>query len=80
MVTLQIRSYSCLDRSKYLMSMENLNPNWTFLVLNLPLTKGDSKVQQHKDSPPVSVFRDRKEVKHHRKYQAMIKTEVGIPW
>ena len=40
------------------------NSNWTFIVLNLVLTKGDSKAQQHLDSQPISVTRDRKEVEH----------------
>ena len=36
------------------------NTNWTFIALNLQLMKGDSKMQQHQDSQPISASRDRK--------------------
>ena len=49
-------------------------------MLNLPLTKEDFKAQQHQDNQPISVSRDRKEVKHHRELSGMIKTKVGMLW
>ena len=33
-----------------------------------------------KNSQPISVSRDRKESKHHRGRQGMIKPKVGMPW
>ena len=49
-------------------------------MLNLPLTKGDSGAQQHQDSHPISVSRDRKEIEHHRECQGMIKPKMSMPW
>ena len=43
------------------------------MLLNLPLTTGDSKVQQHQDSQPISVSRDRKEVTHHREHRGWLR-------
>ena len=53
------------------------NSNSTFAALNLPLTKGNSKVQHHQDSQPNSVSRNRKEVEHHRECQGIIKAKEG---
>ena len=67
--------------SLYLIHMENnSNSNRTFIALNLPLMKGDSKVQQYQSDPPISVSRYRKEEEHHRECQGMIKTKLGMPW
>ena len=34
--------------------------DWTFIVLNVPFTKGDPKAQQHQDSQPIYVTGDKK--------------------
>ena len=57
----------------------NSNSNRTFIALYLPSMKGDSKPQQHQDSQPISVSRDRKEAHHHREDQGFNKTKVGMP-
>ena len=65
---------------RYDTDLTHSNYNQTFIVLNLPLMKGDSKVQQHQHRQPISVSRDRKEAKHNRECHWMTKTRVGMPW
>ena len=58
----------------------NSNSDWTFIALNLPIQE-DSKAQQnHKNSQPKSVSRDRRGVKHHEECQGMIQVKVGMLW
>ena len=48
------------------------------MALNLPLTIGDSKVQQHQDNQFLYLVTE-KNVKHHRECPGMINTtKVGI--
>ena len=63
-------------------TLHNSNCNWTFIVLNLPIQE-DSKAQQNqkkKQSPKISVSRDRREVKHQRECQGMIQAKVSMLW
>ena len=57
-----------------------LNSKWTFVALNLPYTNMTLRHNKTKNSQPISVSRDRKEVKNHREHKGMIKTKVGILW
>ena len=47
----------------------NSNSNMTFIALNLPYSKGALRRNRTKHSQPISISRDKKEVKHHRECQ-----------
>ena len=51
-----------------------------FYSIHSLLFKEGSKTQQNQDSQSFLVSRDRKDLKHHRERQVMIKTRVGMPW
>ena len=49
------------------------------MVLNLPYSKGTQRGNRTKNSQPISVSRDRKEVKNHREHQGVSKIKVEMP-
>ena len=67
-------------KQHFIYPITNSNSNWTFIALNLPIQE-DSKAQQNQKAvDQISIFRNRRGVKHHREHQGMIQAKVDMLW
>ena len=58
----------------------NSNSNWTFIALNLPYTRGDSKAQHNQNSQHIPVSRHSEGLNSKEKPQKDIKLRLVCPF